>query len=98
MERWFDTIHTFHLPFGELTLDPVSFTAITEITYTEDPSPFDVTFHHMSHDKLNYVERLLGMVPDMKGTHTIKHNLIRTFYTWERVTVMISPCEINQVV
>ena len=52
----------------------------------------------MSPDKLTYVDRLLGMVSDMKGTHTIKHDSIWAFYTQERVTAMTSPNEIDQVV
>ena len=52
----------------------------------------------MSPDKMAYIEHLLGMVPDIKGTHTIKHDSIQTFYTQERVAVMTSPSEINQVV
>ena len=98
MERWFDTTHTFHLPFGELTLDPILFAVITGIAYAGGPIPFDVSFHHMSPNKLVYIELLLGMVPDMKGTHTIMHDSIRTLYTRERVTAMTSPSEIDQVV
>ena len=72
MERWSDTTHTFHLPCGEFTLDPVSFAAITGIACAGDPVPFDTGLHRMTVDRVAYIERLLGMVPDMKGTHTIK--------------------------
>ena len=35
MERWMDSTHTFHLPIGELTLDPVAFAAITGVAYAD---------------------------------------------------------------
>ena len=72
MERWFDTTHTFHLPCGEFTLDLVSFAAITGIACVGDSIPFNACLHRMTADRVTYIERLLGMVPDMKGTHTIK--------------------------
>ena len=46
---------------------------------------------------VTYIERLLDMIPDMKGTHTIKLDSIRSFYTQERVTMMTSARDINQV-
>ena len=52
----------------------------------------------MSPDKMAYIECLLDMVPDMKETHTIKYDSIRTFYTRERVKAMTSPSKIDQVV
>ena len=81
MERWFDTTHTFYLPFGKLTLDPISFAAIIGIACARNLILFDVSFHQMSSNRMAYIERLLGIVPDMKGTHTIKYESIWTFYT-----------------
>ena len=81
MERWSDTTHTFHLPCGEFTLDPVSFAAITGVACSSDSVPFDTGLHRMTADRVAYIERLLVMVPDMKGTHTIKVDSIRIFYT-----------------
>ena len=81
IERWSDTTHTFHLPCGEFTLDPVSFAAITGIACAGDSVPFDTGLHRMTADRVAYIERLLGMVPDMKGTHTIKVDSIRSYYT-----------------
>lgn len=98
MERWFETTHTFHLPFGELTLDPVSFAAVTGIACAGDAVPFDASIHLMTPDRVAYIERLLGMVPDMKGTHTIKLDSIRTYYTRARVQAATSDRAIDQVV
>ena len=90
MERWSDTTHTFHLPYDEFTLDPVSFAAITGVAYAGDSVPFDTGLHRMTADRVAYIERLLGMVPDMKGTHTIKVDSIQSFYTQQRVEAAIS--------
>ena len=98
MERWSDTTHTFHLPCGEFTLDPISFAAVTEIACAGDPVPFDTGLHRVTADRVAYIERLLGMVPDMKGTHTIKVDSIRSFYTRPRVEAATSGAEIDQVV
>ena len=98
MERWSDTTHTFHLPCGEFTLDPISFAAITKVACAGDPIPFDTGLHKMTTDRVAYIERLLGMVPDMNGTHTIKVDSIRSFYTRERVEAATSGAEIDQVI
>ena len=47
--------------------------------------PFDASLHQLSADRVTFIDSLLGMVPDMKGTHTIKIDYIRSFYTRERV-------------
>ena len=85
IERWSNTIHTFHLPYGEFTLDPVSFTAVTGIACAGHFVPLDGSLHRMSPDRVTYIERLLGMIPNMKGTHTIKIESIRSHYMQERV-------------
>ena len=52
----------------------------------------------MTADRVTYIECLLGMVPDMKGTHTIKVDSIRSHYTRQRVEAATSGAEIDQVV
>ena len=98
MERWSDTTHTFHLPCREFTLDPISFAAVIGIACAGDLVPFDTGLHRVTADRVAYIERLLGMVPDMKGTHTIKVDSIRSFYTRPRVEATTSGAEIDQVV
>ena len=98
MERWSDTTHTFHLPCGEFTFDPISFAAVTGIACAGDPVPFDTGLYRTTADRVAYIERLLGMVPDMKGTHTIKIDSIRSHYTRQRVEAATSGAEIDQVV
>ena len=95
MERWSDTTHTFHLPCDEFTFDHVSFVAITGIACAGDFVLFDAGLHRMTADRVAYIECLLGMVPDMKGTHTIKVDSIRSFYTRERVEVATSGLQVD---
>ena len=56
MERWMDSIHTFHLPVGELTLDPVAFVAITGVACAGETVPFDWYLEPMSPDRAGYIE------------------------------------------
>ena len=69
MERWSESTHTFQLPFEEYTLDPVSFVAITSVACIGDPVPLDASLHPLVGDREDYVRTLLGVVPNMKGTH-----------------------------
>lgn len=69
----------------------MSFAAVTGIPCAGDSVPFDASLHRMSPDCLEYVERLLGMVPYMKGTHTIKIDSIKSHYTEERIAAAITP-------
>ena len=98
MERWSESTHTFQLPFGEFTLDPVSFSVVTGITCAGDSVPFDAGLHPMMVDRVAYIQTLLGMVPEMKGTHSLKFDSIRAYYTRERVVAATTGREIDQVV
>lgn len=98
MERWSDTTHTFHLPCGEFTFDLVSFAVVTEVACAGDPMPFDTSLHQLSANRVAFIDRLLGMVPGMKGTHTIKVDSICSFYTRERVGAATTGLQIDQVV
>ena len=60
-ERWWDTTNTFHLPFGEATLTPLDFAAITGIRVGGDPLPLDDDLFR-NHDALIHY---LGRVPRM---------------------------------
>ena len=37
IERWMDTIHTFHLPFREMTVTPLDFAAINGLSFFREP-------------------------------------------------------------
>ena len=93
-----DTTHTFHLPIGELTLDPLAFTAITGIAYDGDPVPLDHCLEPMIARHMAFIDRLLGMTPAMKRTHTIKLDSHFTHYSGIRVEDITTPRQIDQVV
>ena len=90
MERWSESTHTFQLPFGEYTLDPVSFAAITSIACAGEPVPLDASLHPLTGDREDYVRTLLGVVPDMKGIHTMKIDSLRAYYRF--IISKRSPC------
>ena len=98
MERWSESTHTFQLPFGEFTVDPVSFAAITGIACAGDPVPLDASLHPLTGDRAEYVETLLGVVPDMKGMHKMKIDSLRAHYTRDRITAIATGREIDQLV
>lgn len=62
-ERWWDTTNTFHFGFGEMTIKPLDFAAITGLRVGGDPIPFD---SGLVGDR-EAVEHLLGFGP---GTYT----------------------------
>ena len=64
IKRWMDTTHTFHTRVGELTISPMSFSAITGITFEGALVPFDVGYCHLSKGaRGQYVRDLLGFLP-----------------------------------
>lgn len=70
IERWWDTTNTLHFPFGEATLTPLDFAAITGIRVGGDRIPFDMDLYKNSED-LAY---LLGRVPDdISGSGTVRY-------------------------
>ena len=48
IKRWMDTTHMFHTRVGELTISPMSFSAITGIIFGGALVPFDVNYCRLS--------------------------------------------------
>ena len=95
MKRWSESTHTFQLPFGEFTVDPMSFTAVTGIPCAGDSIPLDAGLHPMTVDRVAYIQKLLGMVPEIKEMHSLKFDSIRAHYTCERVAAATTSREID---
>ena len=55
LERWSKSTQNFHHLFGEFTLDPISFPAVTGIAYAGDFAPLDASLHHMMPDRVAYI-------------------------------------------
>ena len=79
-------------------MDLVSFTAIMGIPCAEDSVPLDTGLYPMTADKVAYIQTLLGMVPEMKGMHSLKFDSIRAHFTHERVVAATTRREIDHVV
>ena len=95
MEQWSESTHIFQLSFGEFTVDPVSFAAITSIACAGDPVPLDASLHPLTGDREEYMQTLLGVVPDMKETHTMKIDSLRAHYTRDKIAAITTRREIN---
>ena len=63
----------------------MSFTAITGIPCAGDSVPLAAGLHPMTADRVAYIQTLLGMVLEMKGTYSLKFDSIQAHYTRERV-------------
>ena len=64
IERWMDTTHMFHTRVGKLTITPMSFFAITGITFGDTPAPFDISYCRLSEGaRGQYVCDMLGFLP-----------------------------------
>ena len=76
IERWMDTTHTFHTRMGELTISPMSFSAITRIAFGGASVPFDFSYCHLSEGvRGQYVHDLLGFLPTWKN----RKNMVLSF-------------------
>ena len=72
IERWMDTTHTFHTRVGELTISPMSFSAITGIAFGGTSIPFDISDCHFSEGtRGQYILDLLGFLPTWKNQKNV---------------------------
>ncbi|XP_058195415.1 uncharacterized protein LOC131311843 [Rhododendron vialii] len=82
-ERWWDTTNTLHLPFGEATLTPLDFAAITGIRVGGNPIPFDMGLYKNKAALVYF----LGQVPDMTDAGTVRYSwFYKTFKKHKCVT------------
>lgn len=71
-KRWGDTTNLFHFGFGEMTITPLDFAAITGLREGGDPIPFD---SGLSMD-CEAVKHLLGLGPSTY-TETVGYGKLR---------------------
>ena len=45
IDRWMDTTHSFHIPFGEINITPLDFAAITKLSFSGEPIPVSNEAH-----------------------------------------------------
>ena len=66
VERWMDTTHTFHLPFGEMTISPGDFAYLTSIPYDRRLIEFDASLYQPTLQS-EYIHHLLGFLPRVRA-------------------------------
>ena len=72
IERWMDTTHTFYARVGELTISPMSFSAITGNAFGDTPVPFDVSYCYLFEGaRGQYIRDLLGFLPTWKNRKNV---------------------------
>ena len=83
-----DTTHTFHTRVGELTISPISFSAITGIAFGGASVPFDIGYCHLSEGaRGQYVRDLLGFLPTWKNQKNIVlSSLVESFRRLPTIT------------
>ena len=76
-----DTTHTFHTRVGELTISPMSFSAITGIAFGNALVPFDVSYCHLFEGaRGQYVCDLLGFLLTWKNRkNVVLSSLVESF-------------------
>ena len=76
-----DTTHTFHTRVGELTISPMSFSAITEITFRGTLISFDIGYCHLSEGaRVQYVRDLLEFLLTWKNQkNVVLSSLVESF-------------------
>ena len=67
IEQWMDTTHTFHLPFGELTITPLDFVAITGLSFSGEAVPFSGEACNSAVSRNAWLKDLLGVITSVKS-------------------------------
>ena len=76
-----DTTHTFHTRMGELTISPMSFSAITGIAFGGTPVPFNISYCHLFEGaQRQYVHDMLGFLLTWKNRkNVVLSSLVESF-------------------
>ena len=64
-------------------MDSISFVDVTSMANAGDSVPLDANLYQMTPDRVAYIQTLIWMVSDIKGTHTFKVDSVRAYYTRE---------------
>ena len=67
IERWMDTTHTFHLPFGEMSVTPLDFAAITGLSFYGEPIPFSGEAYESAVARHTWLKDLFEVVASVKS-------------------------------
>ena len=67
VERWMDTTHTFHLPFGEMTITPLDFAAIIRLSFSGKPVSFSSEAYNFIVVRNKWLRDSFGVMTPMKS-------------------------------
>lgn len=82
VERWWDTINTFHFPeAGEMTITLGDFALLTGLRVCVDPLPLDSRIH----EREGAFQYLLGKTPDMSDNGFVTYSWLRAQYDREGI-------------
>ena len=84
LERWNDCGHTFVFSFGELTVTPADFSAITGLDFTGEHPPLDTRYRTRDLGR-SLARDLLGVDPDTAPNHLgfLAYKEIKDFWVGE---------------
>ena len=67
IELWMDTTHSFHLPFGEMTITPLDFVTITGLSFSGEPIPVSNEPYSSTVVRNIWLKDLFGAIAAMKS-------------------------------
>ncbi|KDP24941.1 hypothetical protein JCGZ_24429 [Jatropha curcas] len=90
MERWNDCTHTFIFGFGEMTLTPVDYTAITRLRFNGPVAPLDARYQTAALGA-ELVHTLLGVTTHTRYTaqRYVSYKVVYRFWT-ERIRTRLA--------
>ena len=66
IDRWMDTTHSFHIPFGEINITPLDFIAITGLSFFGEPIRMSNEAHSFVVVRNRWPEDLFGATTAVK--------------------------------
>ncbi|KDP27408.1 hypothetical protein JCGZ_20838 [Jatropha curcas] len=90
MERWNDCTHTFIFGFGEMTLTPVDYTAITGLSFDAPAAPLDARYQTAALG-VELVRTLLGVTTQTRYTAQgcVSYEVVYQFWA-ERIRMRLA--------
>ena len=61
-----DITHSFYLPFGEMTITPLDFTAITGLSFSREVVPFNSEAYSSIAMRKKWMKDMFGVITHMK--------------------------------
>ena len=67
IEQWMDTIHSFQLPFGEMTITPLDFIVIIGLSFSREPIPVNNEAHSSAVVRNRWLKNLFEATASVKS-------------------------------